>query len=324
MFAGCGSVRTVAALAAKLDAPERGNGEHGLVFNIMRFSVHDGPGIRTTVFLKGCPLRCWWCHNPESQAARPEVIYFRERCLHCGECVCKCPNRALKLDDDVHVDEERCRHCGACAEICLSDARESAGRWMSTDEVLAAVERDRVFYEESGGGVTLSGGEPLQQPQFAERLLRACRERGIHTAVDTCGYAPAASFQRVAEHVDLFLFDLKVIDPERHREFTGVTNDLILNNLRWLAEKGKNVILRVPVIPGYTDSGANMGAISALARTWRLPRIDLLPYHRIAMDKYQRLRLEYRLGTIAPPTAARMKAIADDFTHQGFGVHIGG
>ena len=303
--------------------PNRSEDE-GLIFNVMRFSVHDGPGIRTTVFLKGCPLRCPWCHNPESQSTKPEVIYFPERCARCGECVEACPNHALSLDGEVSVDETLCRRCGACVETCVARAREMAGEWISVGTLLARVERDRVFYEESGGGVTLSGGEPLQQPRFAERFLRACRDRDIHTTLDTCGYAPAESFRRVAQHVDLFLFDLKVIDRDQHRESTGVPNDLIIDNLSWLAEQNRPVIVRVPVIPGHTDSEENLGAISRLARLLRLHRVDLLPYHKIAADKYRRLNMDYRMGNAETLPAQRMNEIAKSFSHDGFRVRIGG
>lgn len=296
----------------------------GLVFNVMRFAVHDGPGIRTTVFLKGCPLHCWWCHNPESQSSRPEVIYSDQRCLRCGACVAACPNDALSLLESIHVDPERCRVCGACVEHCFSDARQLAGTSMTVAELLKKIERDRIFYEESGGGVTLSGGEPLAQPDFAEQFLSACHDRGIHTALDTCGYASPAIFRKITQHADLLLFDLKVIDPDRHLELSGATNQPILDNLRWLADQKKQVIVRIPVIPGYTDSAANLNAIADLAHSFCLPRIDLLPYHRIAADKYHRLHRDNRMGAAAPPSPARMQAIADNFARKGFSVRIGG
>lgn len=306
---------------AGLEAPSV---ERGLVFNIARFSIHDGPGIRTTVFLKGCPLRCWWCHNPESQSSRPEVTYFQERCRQCGDCVKACAHHALQLEGGVRVDETLCERCGTCVDACLADARQIAGKWMSAGEVLGQIERDRVFYEESGGGVTLSGGEPLQQGTFGEILLRLCRARGIHTTVDTCGYTAPGVLERIAAFVDLFLFDIKLIDPQQHREYTGVANDLILSNLNWLVTHNRNVILRVPVIPACTDSDENLSAIVRLARSLGLRRIHLLPYHRIAMDKYQRLGLEYKMGTTVPPSPARMNAIAAGFAREGLEVRIGG
>ena len=296
----------------------------GVVFNVMRFAVHDGPGIRTTVFLKGCPLRCWWCHNPESQRPRPEIVYAQARCLRCGECVRACPNHALSLNSLVHTDLERCRACGACAGQCLAGARQLAGESFAVAELLPRLERDRVFYEESGGGVTLSGGEPLLQSDFAAELLAACRARRIHTVLDTCGYAHRAALEQVAPHVDLFLFDLKIMDPRRHREMTGVSNELVLANLRWLAGRSKAVIVRVPVIPGCTDDRENLDAIRSFCLRNKLGRIDLLPYHRIARDKYARLQRSYRLADAAPPEAERMRQIAGDFTREGLEVRIGG
>ncbi len=296
----------------------------GLIFNIMRFSIHDGPGIRTTVFLKGCPLRCWWCHNPESQSARPEILYFEDRCLQCGDCIRSCPNCALELNEHVMVHEDRCQRCGQCSETCVAVARELAGRWMSIGEVVKAVECDRVFFEESQGGVTVSGGEPLQQAQFAEILLAACQQRGIHTTLDTCGYGSRDMLVKIAPHVDLFLYDLKIADPDKHRAFTGRSNDLILENLGWLAQQRKQVIVRVPVIPGMNDDDENLAGIAQIAGGLGLDRIDLLPYHHIAMDKYRRLHQDYRLNAVLPPSAEQMQAIAARLTDRGFGVRIGG
>ncbi len=224
----------------------------------------------------------------------------------------------------MRIDAALCQRCGTCGDACLADARQIAGRWMSAAAAMERIERDRVFYEESGGGVTLSGGEPLQQAGFAEKLLRLCRASGIHTTVDTCGYAAPAVLERIAEFADLFLFDVKLIDPQRHREYTGVANDVILTNLSWLVTHKRNVVLRVPIIPACTDSDENLRAIACLARSLELRRIHLLPYHRIAMDKYQRLGLTYKMGTAVPPSPARMNAISAGFARAGLEVRIGG
>jgi len=296
----------------------------GLVFNIMRFSLHDGPGIRTTVFLKGCPLRCWWCHNPEGQLPRPEVIYFEERCLRCGDCVRACPEGALHLDGRIITESSLCLRWGECVDACSSQARELAGRWMTLSEVEAEVVKDEVFFEESGGGVTISGGEPLMQAAFVEQLLGACRARGIHTVLDTCGFADPSVVRRVSKQVDLFLYDLKLMDCEKHQRFTGVKNDLVLENLKTLAEIGSQVIVRIPVIPGVNDEAADIAAVSAFLRRVGLQRIDLLPYHRIGSDKYNRLHLRYQVEDITPPTAEHMATTAERLSQDGFSVHVGG
>ncbi|HEY3284381.1 MAG TPA: glycyl-radical enzyme activating protein, partial [Armatimonadota bacterium] len=248
---------------------------------MQRYSLHDGPGIRTTVFLKGCPLRCFWCHNPESQATSPELSFSASRCVRCGECARACPNAAVRLLGEMpETDRGRCIVCGACWDACPTGARAGLGTRMTPQEVLAEVERDRPFYEESGGGVTFSGGEPLSQPRFVLNCLRECRLRGYHTAVDTSGFAPELVVRQVAELADLFLFDVKCLDEARHREATGAPLAPILSNLRLLAELGRPVWLRVPVVPGVNDDEGFARALVDLTRTLpgHLP-VYLLPCH---------------------------------------------
>ncbi|HZP02117.1 MAG TPA: glycyl-radical enzyme activating protein [Terriglobia bacterium] len=272
----------------------------GRVFDIQRFSIHDGPGIRTTVFLKGCPLRCLWCHNPEGMSAAEVVSFLPERCIGCGDCVRACPHDAHRLEAPegnghrvVHVyHRARCETCGQCTQICDTRALEWVGRHMTVEQVMSEVRRDRAFYETSGGGLTLSGGEPLAQIEFTVALLCAAREEGFHRVVETSGFVSWQRFERLLPLVDLFLFDFKETDPLRHAEFTGQSNEIILKNLRALVGQGARVQMQCPIVPGFNDREDHLEGIRALASSLpNLAGVQLLPYHPLGKSKLQRFGL---------------------------------
>jgi pyruvate formate lyase activating enzyme len=297
----------------------------GTIFRVARASVHDGPGIRTTVFLKGCPLRCQWCHSPESQQPRPQLAVHEDRCLVCGTCLPGCEHGAIVEDaTGYHTDFARCRVCGACVARCPSAARELVGRVVEADELLKEIERDVVFFDESGGGVTFSGGEPLMQPEFLEAMLTGCRARGVHTAVDTCGMADASAFARIAPLPDLFLFDVKVIDEGWHREVTGASNQAILSNLRLLSTNHRRVRVRFPLVPGLTDVRGNVDAVGRLLAGLGLHDVDVLPYHRAGLAKYDRLGFEAAPATLPLPSPADVDKAVQLLRGFGLTVHVGG
>lgn len=298
----------------------------GIVYDIKKYSIHDGPGIRTTFHLKGCPLSCWWCHNPESQSLLPVVLYRKDRCIGCGRCVESCPHKALSfVNDGVHVDLSRCVGCGVCASVCPSLALELVGRTMTVPELVAEARKDELFYDQSGGGVTFSGGEPLMQPEFLLEVLEACGAAGFHRAVDTCGFAPEETILRVARHTDLFLYDLKHMDPEAHRLYTGVDNVLILSNLRRLDEAGARLNIRVPLIPGINDSPENLDALGRfVASLNHVAGLNLLPYHTAGRSKYPKWGMTYRLEETPPPTEHQVRVAAEALRRQGLEVTIGG
>ena len=297
------------------------------VFNVQSFCIHDGPGIRSTVFFKGCPLHCLWCANPESQSPAAELMTYPARCTGCGSCLSACPNGAVVPVSGgmPRTEREKCVGCGACAAACPSGARELSGREMTVEEVLAAVEGDRMFYADSGGGVTLSGGEPLAHPDFCAALLEALRASGIHTAVESCSFAPRSAVDRVYAHVDLALLDVKHMDSETHRRLTGVPNERILENIRHIRhELGVPVILRVPTVPGHNDSEENIRLTADFARSLGADtQLHLLPYHRMGLGKLDSLDRS-RGPEIPLPEDAHMESLRRLAESRGITCQIGG
>jgi pyruvate formate lyase activating enzyme len=298
----------------------------GRVFNIQRCSVHDGPGIRTTVFLKGCPLSCSWCHNPEGIDDSPVLMISADRCLSCGACSEACPvEEGGAAPAGKPWDRSVCTRCGSCVEACPADAREIAGRDYEVDELVDVVERDRVFFNPSGGGVTFSGGEPLAQSEFLTKCLSECRRRGLHTTIDTCGLAPRETLLEVARLCDLVLYDLKHMDPICHRSETGSDNRLILENLRALSESDVDVWIRLPLIPGFNDDAANIEATGAFLDDFpRRHRVFVLPYHGIANGKKSRLGKAADQSDLQPPEGEVLGAVAEALAKHDLEVIVGG
>ncbi len=311
----------------------------GVVFRIERFAIHDGPGIRTTVFLKGCPLRCSWCHSPESQSPLPEFMPLADRCLACGSCVAACPQHAIAAPG-ARGREDLCRLCGSCVRACPTGARTIVGDEMSIDSLMDLVERDRVFYDESRGGVTFSGGEPLMQSAFLEALVEECRARRIHVAVDTSGLGDGDVLDRLRP--DLFLFDVKAIEDTLHRAIAGVSNRAILANLGRVARRVQdgpragsdpaspgarpetNLVVRFPLVPGVNDADDNIRDIGRVVSSLGISRMDVLPYHRAGVAKYERLGRPYTLASTEPPTAERVQEVVDMLSEYRLTVRVGG
>lgn len=306
--------------------------EKGIVFNIQRHSIHDGPGIRTIVFLKGCPIACRWCSNPESQDFERELLYDPEKCIRCDACIEVCPEGAIRRDGSSLVfSRELCRACGLCTEVCYAEARRMEGRVMTAEEVVAEVEKDSAFFHRSGGGLTLSGGEPFAQPEFAAAVLRLAREKGLHTAVETAGHVPWEYIESALPYIDLFLFDVKHADPDRHREFTGADNRLILENLERLGRlRGADIIVRIPVVPGFNDRPDELLAIAGIAERLGFREIHFLPYHRYGAGKYRLLGKTDPVADILPDAKngtalrKRLEALRAAVAAKGITVHIGG
>jgi pyruvate formate lyase activating enzyme len=298
----------------------------GIIFDIKRYAIHDGPGIRTTVFFKGCPLRCLWCHNPEGLVPEPELTFIKTRCLQdCNECVERCTRGALSRPDQyIFIDREECDLCGDCVQVCPTEALEIIGKWMSTEEVINEIEKDMIFHDGSKGGVTFSGGEPLMQPEFLNALLEECKKKGIHTSLDTSGYATFENLEKIKDKVDLFLYDIKMIDDEKHKKTTGVSNKSILDNLRKLSERGNNIVVRIPVIPGINNTDEDISEIAEFITTLKeIKEICLLPYHNIAKHKYEKLNRPFMMKKTEPLSEENKENIKKKFEYFGFKVRIG-
>jgi pyruvate formate lyase activating enzyme len=300
--------------------------QSGLVFNLQRYSIHDGPGIRTTVFLKGCPLCCAWCHNPEGLSPRPQIVVAENRCSGCGECRRACPFGASMAGAGVlSAPPGQCELCGACVDACPTGARQMVGRSMTVSEVLREALKDRIFYESSGGGVTFSGGEPLLQPLFLCALLEACRSSGLHTALDTTGFGCTEHLLAAAALSDLVLYDLKAFDETRHRTLTGVSNRSIRENLQALDRAHRNVWIRLPVVPGFNDDLAELQRIAEFVAGLRsVTRVNLLPFHRTALHKWQRLGLSHALEGVSAPSADFLERASRVFDDVGLKTLVGG
>lgn len=280
----------------------------GRVFNIQRYNMHDGDGIRTIVFLKGCVLRCKWCANPEGLQPAAQLRLFENRCVQCGRCVQVCPAGAVTaVDGKPAMDWKACISCGKCMEACTMNARETVGYEVYAGDVVDEIRRDFAFYRRSGGGITLSGGEALLQPEFAAAVLRLSREEGMTTTIETCGCVPWSAFEAVIPYTDTFYFDLKHMDSREHRRLTGQGNEIILENARRLAAKGARIVFRTPVIPGLNDSEANISATAGFAAALEAEGLELLPYHRYGAGKYAQLGMEYALPELEPPKEERMR-----------------
>ena len=305
---------------------------NGAVLRIEKTSIHDGQGLRTVVFLKGCPLRCQWCSTPESQSGQLEKGYDRNRCTGCGICLTACPTGAIRLADGgakVWMDPAKCRHCFRCVSKCPQRAMKRYGQMMTAAEAVREIAKDEIFYFHSGGGVTLSGGEPLAQADFAAAILRLCRERGIHTAMETSGFAPWSDLEKVLPWLDVLYFDLKGMDPQLHQHWVGADNQLILGNITRADQSAYpvEIVIRIPLIPGVNDGEDNLAATADFCRDLKkLHRLEILPYHRLGLSTYRHLGLDYALKELLPPTNESIIAKADFLSRQlpGRPVRIGG
>jgi pyruvate formate lyase activating enzyme len=294
------------------------------IFDIQRYSVHDGPGIRTLVFFKGCPLRCRWCQNPESLDSEREIAFFASKCIACGECAKACTKGAIVLEAGRRIDRSLCDRCGRCAEVCYAEALTAIGKEYDVRTLLDVVERDRPFYEQSGGGVTVSGGEPTLQFDFLLGFLRAAKEAGLNTVIETCGAFAWSKFRKLLPYLDIIYFDLKVIDEKEHKRLTRTGNKRILANARRLVESGKKVVFRVPLVPGMTDTEQNLSDLIDLLGEFEREEVHLLPYHKMGESKLQRIDSLLEPLDLEPLSDERLAEIRSRFESAGIRVSIGG
>jgi len=301
--------------------------QSGLVFDIKRYAINDGPGIRVTIFLKGCPLSCRWCHNPESISPRVQKMYTESKCIGCGQCVDICPLQACELTDEgIVTNQELCDRCGQCAEICPAKATEMSGRYETVSELIRVIENERPFFDQSGGGVTFSGGEPLLYPEFLTEILDACGRLKIHRTIDTSGLASTRNFLEVAKRTDLFLYDLKLMDSDRHKQWTGVGNKRILQNLQTLAKTGAEIQIRIPLVKGVNADEENIEATATFVAALAGPRktIKLLPYHNLAEGKSAKLGQEYKPGPMSAPDEKDLARVLAQFAAHQLTASVGG
>jgi pyruvate formate lyase activating enzyme len=298
----------------------------GDIFDIKKYAIHDGPGIRTTIFFKGCPLSCWWCHNPEGIKRSPERLFRQDRCIGCQLCIQICPHKAIANSaTGPQWIPSNCQSCQTCAQMCPTEAVQFVGKVMSVDEVMAEISRDTVFYDESNGGVTISGGEPLMQPQFLLKLLDACGDLDLHRTVDTSGHAETKTLLQVAACTDLFLYDLKHMDPAKHLYYTGVSNEMILQNLKRLSDLGAEIIVRLPIIPGINSDDENIDRTGAfVSRLAGIRSVNLLPYHCAAVTKYANLGTQYQMVDIVRPSRDQLESMARRLEKYDIEAKIGG
>lgn len=297
----------------------------GVIFNIQRFSLHDGPGIRTIVFLKGCPLRCKWCCNPESQNIEKQIMFVKSNCIECFRCLEVCPTGAIQLIKEKKLFKEKCIACGKCVEVCQANAMQMVGKEISVKEVLEEIKKDEIYYKYSNGGLTLSGGEALFQPEFAVELLKACKSYGFNTSIETTAFVSTDVIKQVIPFVDLVLLDLKMMNSELHKEYTGQNNEIIMKNAQYIASMGKQLIIRIPVIPEINDTYENVAdTILFIKQLENVNEVHILPYHRLGVNKYDYLGYKYALGDKSISDGEKIKRLQAMVESNGLICKIGG